>query len=325
MKKLLTISIAAYNAEPYLEKCLDSLLIPSMDKIEVLIENDGSKDNTASIGQRYEEKYPGVFRLVCKENGGYGSTINKSLELAAGKYFKQLDADDWYDTENLEALVHALEDVNADCVYTPFMEYYEADASQILRKPDVLNTGVQDVAQIAGQNWFLHMHALAFRTEFMREHNVRILEHCFYTDMEYVTYPLLHTKTVYVFDKHIYYYRIGREGQSVSLDGWKKHYPDHIRVIKELLGHQSELDAADPILRQQLIARISGMYRLQIMLFILMKNKKQELAEFDRYIRRNFNDFYNASLPYIGPRVKLLRKTGYLLYPILGKKSENLC
>lgn len=324
MEKMLTISIAAYNAEPYLEKCLDSLLIPSMDKIEVLIENDGSKDNTPVIGQRYEEKYPGVFKVVNKENGGYGSTINKSIQLAQGKYFKQLDADDWYDTENLEQLVSVLQDVDADCIYTPFMEYYEADDSQILKQAEDIARGVCPVGQIAQKNWFLHMHALAFKTALLQENSVEILEHCFYTDMEYVTYPLLYTKTVYVFDRHIYYYRIGREGQSVSLEGWKKHYPDHVRVIKQLLTHQEELNQADPVVREKLIARFSGMYRLQIMLFLLMKGKKQELIEFDKLIRQQFPHFFRESEPYLGPRVKLLRRSGYLLYSFLGKKNENL-
>lgn len=321
MEKLLTISIAAYNAEPFLEKCLDSLLIPNMEKIEVLIENDGSKDRTAAIGQQYAEKYPGVFYLVNKENGGYGSTINKSLSIATGKYFKQLDADDWYDTKNLELLVDALESVEADCVFTPFVEYYEADNSEILRRPDSLQSGKQDIAQIAGKDWFLHMHALAYRTDFMRSHNVQILEHCFYTDMEYVAYPLLYAKTVFVFDKHIYYYRIGREGQSVSLEGWKKHYKDHVRVINQLLSHENELNSANPVIRRQLIARISGMYHLQIMLFITMKDKKQELIHFDRSIQKNFPTFYKESLPYLGSRVKLLRLSGYMLYPVLEKKG----
>lgn len=324
MHKLLTISIAAYNAEPYLEKCLDSLLISNMDRIEVLIENDGSKDNTAAIGQRYEEKYPGVFRVVNKENGGYGSTINKSIQLAQGKYFKQLDADDWYDTKNLEQLVSALEEIEADCVYTPFVEYYEADGSESLKKAEAVAEGLCEVGQIAGQDWFLHMHALAFKTELLREHNVEILEHCFYTDMEYVAYPLMHTKTVFVFDKQIYYYRIGREGQSVSIEGWKKHYPDHVRVIKQLLTHYEELNQADPVIRQKLITRISGMYRLQHILFLLMKNKKQELIDFDKHIRVEFPAFFQESKPYMGPRVKLLRASQYLLYPFLRKDNETL-
>ena len=105
MKKNLTISIAAYNVENYLEKTLDSLIIDNLDKLEVLIVNDGSKDNTKKIAQKYCKKYPNSIKLIDKENGGYGSTINAGIKEATGKYFKQLDGDDWYNTENLNRLV----------------------------------------------------------------------------------------------------------------------------------------------------------------------------------------------------------------------------
>ena len=99
MSKILTITIPSYNVEPYMNEVLPTFLDPAvMDKIEILIVNDGSKDGTAALGKEYEAKYPGVITLVDKENGGHGSTINKGIELATGKYFKVVDGDDWVDT-----------------------------------------------------------------------------------------------------------------------------------------------------------------------------------------------------------------------------------
>lgn len=104
--KLLTISIAAYNVEKYLEKALTSMVCSptAMEKLEVIIEDDGSTDGTLSIAKKYEKLYPDVYRAIHKENGGYGSTINNSIVLAQGKYFKQLDGDDWFDTENISTV-----------------------------------------------------------------------------------------------------------------------------------------------------------------------------------------------------------------------------
>ena len=103
-EKLLSISIAAYNVEQYLVKTLQSLILDAehMKVLEVIIVNDGSKDNTSQIGQEYVLKYPDTFKLINQENGGYGSTINTSLAVARGKYYKLLDGDDWYDSENFE-------------------------------------------------------------------------------------------------------------------------------------------------------------------------------------------------------------------------------
>ncbi len=321
MNKLLTISIAAYNVQAYLENCLDSLLIPSMDKLEVLIENDGSKDNTAQIARTYEEKYPGVFRLVNKENGGYGSTINNSIRLASGKYFKQLDGDDWYDTAHLEALVCALETVDADCLFTPFMEVYEEDGEQILRGKTDLSNAVYPLEQVIGKDWFLQMHGLAFRTELLRANNVQILEHCFYTDQEYVIYPLLHAKTVYVFDQHIYCYRLGRDGQSVSLEGWRKHCAEHDRVIRQLLTKYDQLHNCSEAVAYMLTQRLLGLIHRQYKLYMALGDKQSQLKDFDRHLRHNCPQLFVMRQQVEGNRLKLMRLSGFLLYPLLRKKE----
>ena len=93
-EKILTVTIPSYNVEAYLEDCLESFVNSEvMDDIEVLIVNDGSSDNTAKIAQRYVDKYENTFRLINKENGGHGSTINTGVREAKGKYFKVVDED----------------------------------------------------------------------------------------------------------------------------------------------------------------------------------------------------------------------------------------
>ena len=115
MGKILTIVIPTYNMEKYLDKCLSSLIMPrNMDDLEVLIVNDGSKDSSLQIARRYEALYPQTFIVIDKDNGNYGSCINCGLKNASGKYFKVLDADDSYNTENL-------------CNYLDFLRYLDID------------------------------------------------------------------------------------------------------------------------------------------------------------------------------------------------------
>lgn len=109
MNKILTISIAAYNIEKYVNETLDSFVIPEvMDDIEIILVNDGSKDGTGKLARSYESEYPNTFIIVDKENGGYGSTINTSVEIASGKYFKTVDGDDWVDRQGFIKLVEYL-------------------------------------------------------------------------------------------------------------------------------------------------------------------------------------------------------------------------
>lgn len=91
----------------------------------MIIEDDGSTDRTFDIAKKYEKLYPDVYKAVHKENGGYGSTINNSIKLANGKYFKQLDGDDWFDTEHLEDFLSWLLKVNSDFVITPYYNCFE--------------------------------------------------------------------------------------------------------------------------------------------------------------------------------------------------------
>ena len=115
--KILTITIPSYNVEAYLEDCLESFVNSEvMDDIEVLIVNDGSSDRTEEIARRYESKYPNTYRLINKENGGHGSTINTGAAEAKGKYFKVVDGDDWVDTRSFIHLVKVLKKIDADIV-----------------------------------------------------------------------------------------------------------------------------------------------------------------------------------------------------------------
>ena len=97
--KVLTVLIPVYNTEKYIKRCLDSLLVPeTLNDIEVIVVNDGSKDHSVEIVKTYVEKYPQTVVLIDKENGGHGSTINAGLKAAKGKYFRVLDSDDWFNT-----------------------------------------------------------------------------------------------------------------------------------------------------------------------------------------------------------------------------------
>ena len=84
MNKVLSVSVAAYNVEQFIEKNIKSFIeSESREKIEVLIVDDGSKDKTPEIVQEYEEKYPGIIKLIKQKNAGPGSTVNTGIKYAS--------------------------------------------------------------------------------------------------------------------------------------------------------------------------------------------------------------------------------------------------
>ena len=96
--KLLSIAIPSYNSQAYMAHAIESLL-PGGDEVEILIVDDGSRDDTAIIADDYQRRYPGIVRALHQENGGHGDAVMTGLKNATGLYFKVVDSDDWADEE----------------------------------------------------------------------------------------------------------------------------------------------------------------------------------------------------------------------------------
>lgn len=324
MGKLLTISIAAYNVGKYIENTLNSLLIKDMNKMEIIIQDDGGNDSTVQKALKYQEKYPDCIKIVQKENGGYGSTINSSLEIAAGKYFKQLDGDDWFETNNLYQLLSVLEHNNSDIVYTPYYEVQEDEQKKTLREefPAELR-GDYPLGNVIGLiKWRLNMHSLCFKTDILTANKIKILEKCFYTDSEYSLYPLAYAKDIYICDFPIYNYRLGIEGQSVSVEGRRKHYKDHLAVDKRLTAFYHSANIEDASVRKYLKDCISGICASGIVDFAMVvppdKSVKKRIISHDMFIKNTDNDIY-YSMEGKSKLLSILRKSSYHLYNILAR------
>ena len=121
-QKTLTVVIPTYNMEKYLRRCLDSLIVgdDQMAQLEVLVVNDGSKDSSSAIAHEYEKKYPQTFRVIDKENGNYGSAVNRGLKEAKGKYIKILDADDRYDNNLFARYIDTINTLDVDLILNDY-------------------------------------------------------------------------------------------------------------------------------------------------------------------------------------------------------------
>lgn len=308
--KILTVSISAYNVERYIKDTLDSLILPNIsDVMEVLIINDGSTDNTTMIVEQYVKKYPHIFNLINKENGGYGSTINTSLKLAKGKYFKQLDGDDWFEKDNLGAFINFLKETDADCIYSPYWKVYQNTGNRILKTAVNLDKNVINVRDIS-------MHALTFKTKIFTENNIEITEHCFYTDCEYNIKPLIFSKTIEYFCQPIYCYRLEVSGQSVSKEGWKKHYNDHNQVSLEIMSYyECNKDKAPCLYKNTIEKYISKLYKTNFYVALETDDKKiqTKYKEFDLVVKEKFKTIYSTK----NFKMKLLTSSRYKIWWII--------
>ena len=244
---ILTIAIPSYNAENTLEKCLQSLLKSEYSNLtEILVINDGSKDRTAEIGQYYQELTTvdgkSIVKIINKENGGHGSGINKGIELARGKYFKVVDADDWLEEEPYNELLKRLINEDSDLILTDLSEarsfedklavldYYEnLEAEHIYHFDDIC------VGENGFKEWGPMLPTATYKLKCLKEADFRLFEKTFYVDMVYNAYSIIYIDTVKKYNLNIYRYYIGNEGQSVSQEGMKRHYKNHEDVTIELM------------------------------------------------------------------------------------------
>ena len=112
--KYISFAIPCYNSQDYMAHAIESIL-PGGEDVEIIIVNDGSKDDTLKIAREYEGKYPDIVRVVDKENGGHGDAVTAGLTHASGSYFKVVDSDDWVDEEALLKILSAVKGfVDAD-------------------------------------------------------------------------------------------------------------------------------------------------------------------------------------------------------------------
>lgn len=220
MGKTLSVVVPTYNMEAYLRRCLDSVTrddVPS--NLELIVVNDGSTDNSLSIMQEYAEKRPDIVNIIDKPNGHYGSCVNVALKVATGKYFRILDADDWFDTDGLIKLLNELENTTADIIVTSYRKIRRTKTIEYKPK-QVLYNHVYSLLQESiwtNQDFELFvMHSMTFRTSVLRDVKLHLSEGICYTDNEFLIYPTKAAKSIIFLESLLYNYDMTREGQSMD-------------------------------------------------------------------------------------------------------------
>lgn len=237
--KLLTIVVPCFNSEEYMSKCLDSLLVGGND-VEIIIVNDGSTDKTGEVADQYKEKFPDIVKVIHKENGGHGSGINYGLKAATGQFFKVVDSDDRLDEEGLKEVLSFLkETVEKEQPLDMLLANYVYDKQGAKHKFTMKCKGVpkdrfigwKDIKHFRKYHYIL-MHSIIYRTDLLRLCDLELPEHTYYVDNIYAYQPLPYVKTFIYKDIDLYWYFIGREGQSVSEEKLVKNIDQYIRVTK---------------------------------------------------------------------------------------------
>ena len=317
---LLTVAIPSYNVQNFIRNSVFSLINNELShKLEVLIVNDGSKDETAKLGKELEEltKVNGksIVKLVDKENGGHGSTINKGIELARGKYFKLMDGDDYFDTEELLKLIKILENEESDIILNNYVEDKAPECvKNVVKHYEFMLPGVQYQLEdlcyegYGFNKWGPLLSTSTYKTQMLKDGNFKISENCFYVDMELNTFAFINAKTIVYYPLDIYVYYIGRAGQSISRDSYTRNYKHHETVTLRILKEVYSNNKISEIKKEYLINKIIiPLVEAQYYITTEYLDDNKPFKFFDSEIAK-YNDIYNAPLA-VKKRTKFHRKT----------------
>ncbi len=265
---ILSIVIPSYNMEKFLDGNLKNLTASRhLSDIEIIVVNDGSKDKTSEIAHKYKDQCPESVVVVDKENGHYGSCLNAAMAIARGTYFRILDADDWFETEALDAFVEKLLHCEADLVVTLRVEA-KYDKRKVLQKKYIPIQNVEygkvyDIRQFSipehSKNVEFNMHSMTYKTEILRDIKLVLPTGICYTDMLYCMKPLMRARTMVIYDIYLYNYLLEREGNSTNMKSLCTNLNHISKVVACMLEYLGTFDyqALSPLMKGNLCRYIN--------------------------------------------------------------------
>ena len=333
--KYITFAIPCYNSAAYMKHAVDSILVAG-DDVEIIIVNDGSKDNTLEIAHQLEGYYPNIIKVVDQENGGHGAAVNAGLAQATGKYFKVVDSDDWVDAEALTCILETIKNFEAqdqeiDMLISNYVyEKVDEHKQKVVKYTNVLPQEKIFTWNEVGRfhvDQYILMHSVIYRTDLLKLCQLTLPKHTFYVDNIFVYYPLPHVRDMYYLDVDFYRYFIGRSDQSVNEKNMIA------RIDQQVFGTNMMIDMYDMKrvvprrLRDYMVNYLAIMMTVSSIILIRSKNKEnlQKKQELWTYLRKkDLKVFMKIRYGILGQTMNLPGRSGRKISSLVYMISRRI-
>lgn len=227
-KIILSIIVPVYNVEKYLSKCLESIINNYNEKIEVILVNDGSKDNSGLICDKYVNNYE-YISVIHKNNGGLSSARNCGINSAKGKYIWFVDSDDYIKERSIDKIIEYSKE-DSDVIISSYCEVYS--------NGKIINDNIEkDKNNLKAYEFFKSKGNISYaayrficKRKFLLENNIFFVEGIYHEDEEWSPRVLYKAKIFSVIPGTIYCYKADNEGSIMNTPNPKKIY-DKIYII----------------------------------------------------------------------------------------------
>lgn len=307
-EKILSVIVPTYNKEKLIGKCLDSFCMEELKgELEVIVIDDGSVDASYEIMVEYANRYPDIFVPIQKSNGGVGSVMNMGLQIAKGKYVKEVDADDWVNSTALLKLVSFLKETDADIVLNPF-QMVDSQGKKLQEKycKGFCFKQKYDIEDVIGKVLFA-VQNITIKKELFESNDFVLNADRYYIDMQLVESSVLFAKTCAILSDSLYRYRVGQEEQSVSLKSYVKNktsfYNQTVLSLKRLEHLADDGIESIKYKYQKNAAYYYCIYMYGIYMMDLLSEQTDELKKFDLYLKS-----FNVNLYKELEKIKFIRR-----------------
>lgn len=222
----ITIIIPVYNVEKYLRDAIESAINQTYKNLEIIIVDDGSKDNSGSICDEYQNK-DNRIKVVHQENKGLSGARNTGLDLATGKYIMFMDSDDTFDLNACQNLYNYIEKTNADYVVG---NYINMDEDGTLWDNPVFDKNKYHEFKLSIEDYTHSFYTMnsgvwnkIFRKSFLDKLQVRFVERVPAEDAIFTTYCFIKSSNVHYMPEIVYNYR-QRYSESISTSCSKAYF-----------------------------------------------------------------------------------------------------
>ena len=311
----LSIIVPVYGVEKYIDKCLNSLVKQSLKEIEVIVVNDGTKDNSQKIIDKYVKKYPDKIKSYIKENGGQGSARNYGLEKAKGEYIGYVDSDDFVEKDMYKKLYNKAKENNYDIVvcgnYNVSEDYQNKNIDAFINN---YNTDLENIffGKMAVWNKI-------YKRDILIKNKLEFKEKVWYEDLAFTLKAIMNSNTFAFIDEPLYDYLI-REGSTMNNSNVQRNLEilDAFNDILSYIKHNK---------KEEYFSKIEFLAIDHIYISAIVRVLKAETD--DKVKRETINkliDYMNTSFPNYknNKYINTLSKNRKIIYKLINIKMYGL-
>lgn len=311
----LSIIVPVYGVEKYIDKCLNSLVKQSLKEIEIIVVNDGTKDNSQKIIDKYVKKYPDKIKSYIKENGGQGSARNYGLKKATGEYIGYVDSDDFVEKDMYKKLYNKAKENNYDIVvcgnYNVSEDYQNKNIDAFINN---YNTDLENIffGKMAVWNKI-------YKRDILIKNKLEFKEKVWYEDLAFTLKAIMNSNTFAFIDEPLYDYLI-REGSTMNNSNVQRNL-EILDAFNDILSYIQHNKKEEYFSKIEFLA-IDHIYISAIVRVLKAeaddKIKRETINKLIDYMNKKFPNYKNNKY------INTLSKNRKIIYKLINIKMYGL-